>query len=540
MKYLKISSIILSLSLLINSSSIAAFATDEDNLLLNASCDEASVESFNNYLHNNESFNADKYLAYDFNYDDETNIYDYLMLKYASIQNDNTPYSSQTTTNYSFPMESSSCDSWKFINRRASSSEYGGFDDGETYRDMIKQEYIDKLLSQCTNTEKESINRLLDCNYGGLCYGIAALNMLYLADVFDIEPYICDDPVYDEPYLCDVDYPYNNADLQSLIVYYFLLQKTNRAVSAMFNVVENEDGTYSFTQHTITDIRHLVDKYDTVFVTFYYDKSVDVVGHAILATGYGNNNIDNKELYGVEDYSYHMSTIDSNKEPSSLNTATSIYFNRDNTWTIPRYEARWGGHFEPFFGIVTCDLAVLDNYSYFGNVYDEPDTDIVLDSTTLSLKGSTVFSSDMCELNTDITAVETENASFYRSSTNSDGVIDNSWLNNKCQITVNATNCDRAIYYDNNKIVLNANDNANADIILTYNDVDWDFYTAIIDASIGSAGKVIIKQSENGFDVTVPAHSSLSIKLNNDNEECNCSIDNNNEFSIKYFISMNK
>ncbi len=195
-----------------------------------------------------------------------------------------------------------------------------------TYRNQINNTYLNKLKSNLTNSEYQTVfqgtwyrSAWLDDRWGGSCYGMSSLALLSKDGLLPYSSYQSG-----ATKLHDLGYPKNNSNLNSLITYYQMLQVKD-VIQQQYRTVPNKTN-----QENITNLINLLDKNPTVLVGF---KKTGWGGHAILATGYEYGSW---TFNGVS-YQGCIKICDPNAS-TSYNTRYNIYFNtKSYNWTIPAY-----------------------------------------------------------------------------------------------------------------------------------------------------------------------------------------------------------
>ena len=211
-------------------------------------------------------------------------------------------------------------DNWNFKNSAPT------YFPSSTYRKQINNSYLNKLKSNLTNSEYQTIfqgtwysGAWLDDRWGGSCYGMSSLALLSKDGLLPYSSYQSG-----ATKLHDLGYPKNNSNLNSLITYYQMLQVKD-VIQQQYRTVPNKSN-----QENITNLINLLDKNSTVLVGF---KKAGWGGHAILAIGYEYGSW---TFNGVS-YQGCIKICDPNAS-TGYNTRYNIYFNtKSYNWTIPAY-----------------------------------------------------------------------------------------------------------------------------------------------------------------------------------------------------------
>ncbi len=279
------------------------------------------------------------------------------------------------TTSRSFVIISSSTafkwgtDNWNFNN---SSSYFGK----KTYRDQISAAYQNALKENLTNSEYQVIfegsrysDAWLDDSWGGSCYGMSSLTMLSKEGLFPYSNYKSG-----ASKLNDLNVPNKDANLNSLITYYQMLQVKD-VIQQQYRTVPNR--THS---ENIQKILSLLDTNTTVLLGF---KKAGWGGHAILAYGYEYGSW---SFNGVT-YDGCIKICDPNAS-KAYDSKANIYFNtKTYNWTIPFYSyAPITSAAGAVFNYIGADLGAINEGGYLSGTSGNSTEDYVarIDAVAIS------------------------------------------------------------------------------------------------------------------------------------------------------------
>ncbi|MGN0606414.1 MAG: dockerin type I repeat-containing protein [Oscillospiraceae bacterium] len=245
-----------------------------------------------------------------------------------------------TTTTPSSPQERFVWqeDNWNFTN----SHEYFGYG---VYN--IKKEYLDVLLSQSSNIEKEEILDLQNSSWGGSCYGLAVTSVLSKTSIFNVPKWHSG-----ARYIYDLPTPKQNSDVESIINYYFLTQVTDDI----------------WQERCATDYEPEKTKIERM-KKYFADSSNKMPalfcfccpwwgGHAVVA-------YDDVEKSGTVDgfsYTGYFKIYDNNC--SKYNEEFNFYYNDNGEWIIPYYGIN-SYYYGAYISLFTADKSLINTHGYF-------------------------------------------------------------------------------------------------------------------------------------------------------------------------------
>lgn len=237
-------------------------------------------------------------------------------------------------------------DNWQFKNSDDYFDCYGDY--------YISDEFLNKLLSKCSNTEKESVRDLKSSGWGGSCYGLATLSVLAKNGIFNVPSW-----QNGASYLHDINAPAKD-NTESLINYYFLTQ--------VLDYIQQDIDTNFFRSESdkLNELKKLCDNAETTgkpvlfcFHGYFYGFSWG--GHAI--TAYANES----ESGTVSGFNYtgYIKMYDNNSYEYS--PEFNLYYNDSGNWYIPAYEVKSadGG----VIGIFTDNAEYLNKCGYFDSSF---------------------------------------------------------------------------------------------------------------------------------------------------------------------------
>lgn len=233
-------------------------------------------------------------------------------------------------------------DNWSFTN----SDDF--FDCFSDY--YISDEFLNKLLSKCSNTEKESVRDLKSSGWGGSCYGLATVSLLAKNNIFDVSAW-----QNGASYLYDVNPPAKD-NTESLINYYFLTQ--------VLDYIQQDINTNFFRSESdkIDELKKLCNNAENtgkpVLLCFHgYFYGFMWGGHAVVA--YANES--ESGTVNEFDYTGYIKIYDNNSY--EYDTSCNFYYDDNGNWYIPAYELKSseGG----VIGLFTDNAEYLNAYGYF-------------------------------------------------------------------------------------------------------------------------------------------------------------------------------
>lgn len=253
-----------------------------------------------------------------------------------------------------------------------------------TYRKQISSSYLNVLKENTNPIEWLRISGepaivgntiyylngtpLLDRQWGGSCYGMAALGVVAKEGV-DI-PYSQYVPGATKLY--DLQAPNKNSKVESLVTYYYCLQQKDIIIDKGIENRGYSNGKYEI---NIKRIISELDKHYTTLICFYFfdHKYGSWAGHAILGYGYESGSY----KIGGKTYTGRIKTCDSNRSTRLYSSGESmglapdedcyIYFDNQYNWTIPLYETgvplSYKGGAD--FGYIGSDLNEVNDGGYY-------------------------------------------------------------------------------------------------------------------------------------------------------------------------------
>lgn len=242
-------------------------------------------------------------------------------------------------------------DIWNFTNTQ----KYFGA--GTPY---ISDEYWNRLLSQLKPTEITNVRNLkLSPKFTGVCYGMSSLASLYKQGIF--KPELIFNGAKN---LKSVEYP-NDNDVESLIVYYYLLQRTD--------YVNLQTKKYSMSSNNAV-MKQLVDKASNVSIGEY----PFVVNYGYVTQKEGQSWAHSVVAYGIEDgewtfkgYKYNSRILIYDCAKGAFSDDACIYYDKDTyDWYIPyqflRYDSNSKNNYAKIL-LVANSQSVLNHYSGLPN-----------------------------------------------------------------------------------------------------------------------------------------------------------------------------
>lgn len=235
-------------------------------------------------------------------------------------------------------------DNWQFTN----SDDY--FDYYSDY--YISDDFLNKLLSKCSNTEKESVLELKSCGWGGSCYGLAALSVLAKNGNFNVSSWQSG-----AMNLHDINAPEKDRT-ESLINYYFLTQVLDYIQQDInINFFRSEPDKINELK-TLCDNDEITGK-PVLFCFHGYFYGFNWGGHAVVAYA---NEVESGSINGFS-YTGYIKIYDNNS--FEYDSEYNLYYDDSGNWYIPAYEVKSSN--EGTIGLFTDDAEYLDEYGYFDN-----------------------------------------------------------------------------------------------------------------------------------------------------------------------------
>lgn len=238
-------------------------------------------------------------------------------------------------------------DIWNFTNTQ----KYFGA--GTPY---ISDEYWNRLLSQLKPTEITNVRNLkLSPKFTGVCYGMSSLASLYKQGIF--KPELIFNGAKN---LKSVERP-NDNDVESLIVYYYLLQRTD--------YVNLQTKKYSMSSNNAV-MKQLVDKASNVSSGEY----PLVVNYGYVTQKEGQSWAHSVVAYGIEDgewtfkgYKYNSRILIYDCAKGAFSDDACIYYDKDTyDWYIPyqflRYDSNSKNNYAKIL-LVANSPSILNHYS---------------------------------------------------------------------------------------------------------------------------------------------------------------------------------
>ena len=243
----------------------------------------------------------------------------------------------------------------------------------ETLNDMLGESFREQLLNHLPNTDYYYLlnNKAFDSYYRGVCYGMTALLHLASAGYMDYEMW-----GLGETCIHDFSKPVDNPLLRSLIVYYYLLQKTRDIQVHMIQIVGSSH------KENICRILDGLKESPTVSVGFQWNdpKSGNFQGHQVLAVGtklYEKPVTTDEGTFNARiilcdpNFSDTESTIEMPK-------ANSIYYNTSTyEWWAPAYSGASSKQ-NASFNFISTDSRLIGQYGLLPVEKPEQDSFIQL------------------------------------------------------------------------------------------------------------------------------------------------------------------
>lgn len=434
-------------------------------------------------------------------------------------------------------------DNWQFIN----SDDY--FDYYSDY--YISDEFLNKLLSKCSNTEKESVRDLKSCSWGGSCYGLAALSVLSKNGIFNTSSW-----QNGASCLYDINPPARD-NTESLINYYFLTQ--------ILDYIQQDINTNFFRSESdkIDELKTLCDNAEStgkpvLFCFHGYFYGFMWSGHAVVA--YANES----ESGNVNGFNYtgYIKIYDNNSY--EYDTSFNFYYDDNGNWYIPAYELRSseGG----VIGIFTDNAEYINKCGYFdSNVSSVNDKGFIGELRTaaseqnFSLKkvnadGSPSFNSgiddDEIRFSSDMLSSSDENknvlkallkdtASGYVYTPDTVSAVDLTMRYEDVRMKAVSSSASSVQFLPDGSVEISS-DSAKSDMQMTVNEnlCDTPWYT--IDISVGKpSDKTALSKTENGYILKGDDLGLVKVSAHNDNVKASAVFSTDSDSVFIYSIDEN-
>ncbi|MGN0604955.1 MAG: dockerin type I repeat-containing protein [Oscillospiraceae bacterium] len=413
-------------------------------------------------------------------------------------------------------------DNWNFTN----SHKYFGYDDY-----YVSDDYLDILLNQSTNIEKEYIIELRYSDWGGSCYGMAVTSILSKNSVFNVPQWYSG-----AEYIHGLPSPDKNDDVKSLINYYFLTQVTDEIQQAR-NITdfECEQVKINSVKEYFANPENASNPLLFCFVQPWWG------GHAVVAYD------DCEESGNIEGFKYtgYFKIYDNNSE--NYDTRFNLYYNTDSwQWYIPVYDI--GSLYGGYISLVTSDLKLINTHGYFplnenfstinSDLYDSfiasmssvvSDNNFkvtkIKDTDDFGAAGDNIdddeikFSHSMLESNdaSSVNILLKDYSSGYRYEVNDENPakIDVSMRYENSAFKIKS-DLGNAVEFLPDGVAAVENASGDFEISMTFNENYYDIPWYTLGISGSDSENTVLQQTENGFILSGDNLNNITVNANND------------------------
>ncbi len=203
------------------------------------------------------------------------------------------------------------------------------FHDFYAIRDDDKT-YLDSKLS---HSEKARMF-FLPSEFSGSCFGLSTVAVLSKIGTLKPDLYVSG-----ATSISEFEAPVNDIDVESLITFYHIMQKSDRYINSIEKLNDTEN---------LKKIERIIAESDVpALVVFNWNKGMAKSGHAVIACAYETTNEENTPSdLDLDVYTHKIDVYDVNSYGSgSDENEFDIYYSSDyENWTIPKYDEPgcWG------------------------------------------------------------------------------------------------------------------------------------------------------------------------------------------------------
>lgn len=379
----------------------------------------------------------------------------------------------------------------------------------------LTAEDYNALMYGRSNTEKQSIDDIVNSRHGGQCYGMSVTTILSKMNIISIT-----DLQENANCLYDVK---KNEKAKSLIGYYHIFSKrtfTNKETGEDMFLWNLETKTERDKLSIIKALAQSVQNGGNPFVLRFELPNNN--GHAVVAYAYEAGNF----TKNGRDYSHRILIYDNNYPKWNENSC--LYFNEgDSSWCIPNYKNAIN-----LTGAVS-DLEILDyddieinRTNYYAELKSKNQTRFLINSNKnnysidgIRTKGLTVRSgTDLDSNSSEITILlPNKNDKYTAINPNGKDLLDLSMKYDNYYMVANSSKCDNAEFNPNGSVSINGNE-TDFKVSLTGNDgyISLPWYTIAVNGS--NTSNPSLTKSDNGYIFKGDNLENITVTGRNDEE----------------------